>query len=101
MVPPSAIDLPTFRDRTPYHLLRVELDAQRGEPTEHEAIRFLGNLVTPDGELAPPELVESVGIGTRVRVVFVEVGPGFAIPQWTVDEDADQPTPWRYEDGHH
>jgi len=92
--------MPMFGDHLPYLLLRVELDEQRGQPTEHEAIRVLGNLVTPDGELAPPELTQQVGIGTRVRVVYVDVGDGFAIPQWTVDENAEQPTPWRYDDGH-
>ena len=46
--------MPMFGDHLPYLLLRVELDEQRGQPTEHEAIRVLGNLVTPDGELAPP-----------------------------------------------
>ena len=35
--------------------------------------------------------------GTRVRIVYVDVGEGFAIPQWTVDEQAPQPgRPWRY-----
>jgi uncharacterized OB-fold protein len=87
---------PQFRGRTPYHLLLVELDTQRGVPTEHEALRILGNLVTPEGELAPPEMVKRCGIGTRVRIVYRDVGEGFAIPQWTFDEAAEQPTPWRY-----
>jgi len=88
--------MPAFQDHIPYLILLVELDEQRGEPSEHEALRILGNLVTADCELAPPDLVEQVGIGTRVRVVFADVGEGFAIPQWTIDEDADQPVPWRY-----
>ncbi len=88
--------LPAHREQLPYLLLLVELDEQRGQPTEHEALRVLGNLVTRDGQLAPAEQVRSVGIGTRVRVVFVDVGEGFAMPHWTVDEDADQPQPWRY-----
>ena len=91
--------LPMFREHLPYLLLRVELDQQRGQPTEHEAIRFLGNLVAPDGTLAPPDLLKQVGIGSRVKVVYVDVGEGFAIPQWTLDEDADPATPWRYGDG--
>ena len=54
--------------------------------------------MTPDGELAPPELVKSVGIGTRVHVVFKDVGEGFALPHWTIDESAEQPSaPWRYQ----
>jgi len=88
--------LPAFRDLVPYLILLVELDEQRGLPSEHEALRVLANLVTTDVELAPPELVKRVGIGTRVRMVFADVGDGFALPQWTIDEEADQPLPWRY-----
>jgi len=56
-----------------------------------------GNLVTPDGVLAPPEMVASVGIGSRVRMVFTDIADGIAMPQWTIDEDAEQPAkPWRY-----
>ena len=88
--------LPAFRELVPYLLLLVELDTQRGQPTEHEALRILANLVTPEGKLAPPDVVKSVGIGTRVRMVFADVGEGFALPQWTIDEEADQGPPWRY-----
>jgi hypothetical protein len=59
-------------------------------------LRVVGNLTTPDGRLAPAELVQRVGIGTRVRMVFSDVAPGLALPQWTLDEAAQQPTPWRY-----
>jgi uncharacterized OB-fold protein len=85
-----------FRDHVPYLILLVELDEQRGEPSEHEALRILGNLVSPDGELASPDLVRTVGIGSRVKIVFVDVGDGFALPQWTLDEGVEQPAPWRY-----
>jgi uncharacterized OB-fold protein len=88
---------PAFRAHVPYMVLLVELDTQRGVPSEHEAIRVIGNLVTHDGELAPREVVQSVGIGSRMRMVFVPAGEGVAIPQWTLDEDAEQPEkPWRY-----
>ena len=88
---------PAFKSKVPYLVLMVDLDTQKGEPSEHEALRIVGNLVTPDGELAPPELVQQVGIGTRVRMVFSQVTDGFAIPQWTIDEDVEQPaSPWRY-----
>ncbi len=44
-----------------------------------------------------PIMVESVGIGTRVRMVFADAGAGIAIPHWTIDEGATQPAkPWRY-----
>ena len=66
-------------------------------PTEHDGLRIAGNLATPAGDLAPPELVASVGIGTRVRMVFKDVAAGLAVPLWTIDEAAAQPAvPWRY-----
>jgi uncharacterized protein len=88
---------PAFKAHTPYLILLVDLDTQKGEPTEHEALRVVGNLVTPNGVLAPPELVKTVGIGTRVRMVFSDVAPGLSLPQWAIDENASQPAkPWRY-----
>lgn len=88
---------PAFRPHVPYVVLLVELDTQKGQPSEHEALRIVGNLTTPDGVLAPPELVAMVGIGTRVRMVFSDVAPGLSLPQWTIDETAPQPAkPWRY-----
>jgi uncharacterized protein len=91
---------PAFADHLPYLILIVELDTQRGAPTEHEALRIAGNLATPDGDLASPQLVASVGIGTRVRMVFKDVGDGLAVPLWTIDETATQSdSPWRYPEG--
>jgi uncharacterized OB-fold protein len=86
---------PAFRGRTPYLVLLVDLDAQKGKPTEHEALRVVGNLATPDGKLAPPEIGAQVGIGTRVRMVFSDVAPGLSLPQWTLD-NAQQQKAWRY-----
>ena len=52
---------------------------------------------TPAGDLAPPEMVAQVGIGTRVRMVFKDVAPGLAVPLWTIDAAAAQPgVSWRY-----
>jgi uncharacterized OB-fold protein len=88
---------PAFKAVAPYLVPLVDLDTQKGKPTEHEALRVAGNLTTPDGKLAPPELVKKVGIGTRVRMVFADVAPGLSLPQWTIDESAPQPaSPWRY-----
>lgn len=88
---------PAFRPFVPYLVLLVELDTQRDQPTEHEALRIVGNLVTPGGRLAGPDLVAQVGIGTRARMVFTPVADGLAIPNWTIDEAAEQPErPWRY-----
>ncbi len=88
---------PAFRDKVPYMIILADLDTQNGEPSKDEALRVVGNLMTADGEFAPPEMIKQVGIGTRVKMVFVKVADGFAIPHWAIDEDADQPaTPWRY-----
>ena len=58
---------------------------------------MVGNFVTPDGKLASADFVKTVGIGTRVRMVFSDVSPGLSLPQWTIDESATQPEkPWRY-----
>ncbi len=88
---------PAFKAATPYLVLLVDLDTQKGKPSKEEALRVMGNLTTPDGKLAPPDMVRKVGIGTRVRMVFADAGPGLAIPHWTIDEGAQQPAkPWRY-----
>jgi uncharacterized protein len=88
---------PAFRDFTPYLILLVDLDTQKGEPTPDEALRVVGNLCTPDGKLAPADMVKRVGIGTRVRMVFTDVTDGLSLPQWTIDETAQQPAQaWRY-----
>jgi uncharacterized protein len=88
---------PAFKDHLPYLILIVELDTQRGVPTEHDALRVAGNLATADGDLAPPDLVAKVGIGTRVRMVFKDIAAGIAVPLWTIDETADQlAAPWRH-----
>ena len=88
---------PAFRDNTPYLILLVDLDTQKGKPSEHEALRVIGNLASVDGKLAPPDEVRRVGIGTRVRMVFTDVAPGLSLPQWTIDDTAQQPpNVWRY-----
>ena len=79
-------------------MLLVELDTQSGKPTKEEGLRVVGNLTRPDGVLAPASDVERVGIGTRVRMVFTDVAPGLALPQWIIDESDAGGTPWRYRD---
>jgi uncharacterized OB-fold protein len=89
---------PAFKAHTPYQVLLVELDTQKGVPSPDEALRVIGNLTTPDGVLAPADLVRRVGIGSRMRMVFANVSDGIALPQWTLDETAQQPAaPWRYQ----
>ena len=46
---------PAFKPFTPYLVLLVELDTQSGKPTKEEGLRVIGNLVRPDGVLAPQE----------------------------------------------
>ncbi|MBN06149.1 OB-fold domain-containing protein [Ponticaulis sp.] len=88
---------PTFRDKVPYMIILADLDTQKGVPSEHEALRVAGNLMTSDGKFAPPEMIKRIGIGSRVRMVFVDVTGEFALPHWTIDEGAEQPEgPWRY-----
>ncbi len=88
---------PVFRQFLPYMILLVELDEQVGAPGEYDGLRVTGNLTTGDGTMAPPELVRAVGIGSRVKVVLKDLGDGMALPQWTLDDEAEQPTaPWRY-----
>jgi uncharacterized protein len=89
---------PAFKGHLPYLVLIVELDAQRGRPGAEDALRIAGNLATPDGALAPPELVAKAGIGSRVRMMFKEVGPDLAVPLWTPDEVATSGPIWRYTD---
>ena len=39
-----------------------------------------------------------MGIGPRppAGIVYLDVGDDFALPQWTLDPEAEQPEPWRY-----
>ncbi len=90
---------PAFKEKTPYMVLLVELTTQGARPSEHEALRVIGNLVASDGSLAGPDLMNRVGINTRVRMVFNDVSDSIAVPLWTLDETADQPAkPWRFDD---
>ena len=78
-------------------VLLVNLDTQNGKPSEFEALRVVGNLTAVDGGLASADVVRSVGIGSRMRMVFADVADGLSLPQWTIDEAAAQPDkPWRY-----
>jgi uncharacterized protein len=88
---------PAFRALAPFMILLVDLDEQNGQPSADEALRVIGNLVSPEGRIAGPDDSGAVGIGSRVRMVFTPVAEGLALPQWTLDESAAQPvSPWRY-----
>jgi hypothetical protein len=62
----------------------VELDEQRGVPSEHEGLRLIANLLTPEFE---PEGEARVAIGKRVRVIFQDIADDFALPQFTLSEE--------------
>ena len=86
-----------FRSHLPYHLLLVELDEQKDIPNQYDGLRLQGNLAEVDGSLATSETVKRVGIGTRVKVSFKQMGDQIAMPLWVIDEDSTQPEPpWRY-----
>ena len=85
---------PGFADWTPYPVVLVELDEQRGVPTADEALCMIANLVTPNFR---PEAEANVAIGRRVRAVFQRLDDELALPQFTL---ADEPPPgrvWRLE----
>ena len=86
-----------FRLHSPYQLLLVELDEQKDIPNPYDGLRLQGNLAEIDGSLATKETVKKVGIGTRVKVTFKQMGEKIAMPLWVIDQEAEQPTtPWRY-----
>ena len=86
-----------FISHVPYHLLLVELDEQKDIPNQYDGLRLQGNLAEVDGSLATSETIKRVGIGTRVKVSFKQMGDQIAMPLWVIDEDSTQPeTPWRY-----
>ncbi len=84
---------PGFKDWTPYAVVLVELDEQRDQPTPDEALRIIANLVTADFR---PEPEENVAVGKRVRVVFQDLAPEFALPQFTLTEEPPEGRAWRF-----
>ena len=84
---------PGFKEWTPYPVALVELDEQRGTPTEHEALRIIANLVTPDFK---PEAEQNVAIGKRGRVVFQDIADDFALPQFTLSDEPAQGRVWSF-----
>jgi len=83
---------PGFRDVTPYPVVLVELDEQRGVPTPDEALRVIANLVKPDGTM---EDEKNVAIGKRVRVVFEDLADHLALPQFTLTDERPESRVWR------
>ena len=83
---------PGFKELTPYPVVLVELDEQRGKPSPDESLRIIGDLVKPD---LTPEAEASVAIGKRVRVVFQDLADHMALPQFTLTDEPAQGRVWR------
>jgi uncharacterized OB-fold protein len=83
---------PGFRELTPYPVVLVELDEQRGRPTPDDALRLIANLVKDD--LSPEDETE-VAIGARVRVVFQDLAEHFALAQFTLSGEPPAGRLWR------
>ena len=91
---------PAFRDAVPYVVVLVELHTQRDQPAPHQSLRVVGNLVHQDGRLASADEA-SFGIGAAVRMTFLPVAPGLALPQWVLCTPApDSGRVWRYPGSH-
>ncbi len=85
--------LPGFRDWTPYPIILVELDEQRGEPRAGDGLRITANLVDADMNA---ESEENVAIGKRVEVVFMDMEDGLTLPQFMLSDEPPEGEPWRY-----
>ena len=89
---PHAIN-PAFRDWTPYPVILVELDEQRGFPDPDRALRMVANCVAADGS---PEVEANLGIGKRVEVFFVDMGDGMALPQFRLSDEPPEGEVWQF-----
>lgn len=87
---------PSFRGVVPYVIALVELDEQRGVPTEHDGLRVLGMLVDSEGK---PEPEERAGINQRVEVAFAALGDGLALPRFRLSAEPNEHPVWRFGEG--
>jgi uncharacterized OB-fold protein len=84
---------PGFRELAPYPVVVVELDEQRGVPTEHEGLRVVANLVDDHFQ---PEAEANVAIGKRVEVVFQKVSDTFSLPQFKLSGEPPSGRVWQF-----
>lgn len=84
---------PGFRDFTPYPVIVVELDEQRGEPTEHEGLRMIANLVNDNFQA---EAESNVAIGKRVEVIFQKLADDFTLPQFKLSDEPSAGPTWQF-----
>ncbi len=83
-----------FKEWTPFAIVLVELDEQRGEPTPDDGLRFTTNLLDAD---LNPETEENVAIGKRVEVAFVDLDSGLTLPQFRLSGEEPLGPVWRHE----
>ena len=86
---------PAFRPFLPYAVAIVELDDQRGVPTEGAALRIPGVVAMADGNFASPDVVRKIGINMRMRASYRNVCDGMALLVWTPDEKNGDDRVWR------
>ena len=85
--------IPGFRDWTPFPIVLVELDEQRGQPDPGDGLRFTANLLDED---MAPEKEENVAIGKRVDVVFIDGEDGFTLPQFRLSQEPPSGPLWSH-----
>ncbi len=83
---------PAFREFVPYIVALIELDEAREEYGEGRALRLIGNIVTAEGI---SEDLNNVAIGKRVEVQMVDLGDGWALPQWRLSDEPPEHEPWQ------
>jgi uncharacterized OB-fold protein len=84
---------PAYRERAPYIVALIELDEQRGEPTEDDALRVITSLVDENGD---PVSEEACSIGLRVAVEFADLGDGLALPRFRLTDEDPEHEPWSF-----
>ena len=84
---------PGFRDFTPYPVIIVELDEQRGHPTDQDGLRLIANLVDDQFQ---PEAEANVAIGKRVDVVFQDLSPELSLPQFRLTDEPPAGPVWQF-----
>ena len=68
-----------FQDKVSYTIVLADLNSRKCELSEHEALRVAGFFLTADGEFSPPEMINRVGIGARVKMIFKDVCDEFTL----------------------
>ena len=84
---------PGFRDFTPYPVIIVELDEQRGHPTDQDGLRLIANLVDDQFQA---EAEANIAIGRRVDVVFQDLSPELSLPQFRLTGEPAAGPVWQF-----